>query len=172
MSYNNNHRWYAYAVIASIFTITGCLAKLPGYDHGVPGRAGNRYTDLRSADTVKAILYDQLDNWRGVRYRPGGLSKSGVDCSGLVYLTFQSKFGIKLPRTARRQVKFGKKISSRRLQPGDLVFFRTGWMGRHVGIYVDDRRFLHVSTKKGVQLSSLDDQYWRKRYWKSVRISQ
>ncbi len=96
----------------------------------------------------------------------------GLDCSGFVYLTYQSRFGMTLPRTTQRQAKFGRKISPRRLQPGDLVFFKTGWFDRHVGIYVEDRRFLHVSTKNGVQLSSLEDPYWRKRYWKAVRIIQ
>jgi cell wall-associated NlpC family hydrolase len=41
---------------------------------------------------------------------------------------------------------------------------------RHVGIYLEDGKFLHASTEKGVMLSNLDDQYWARTYWKSVRV--
>jgi cell wall-associated NlpC family hydrolase len=65
----------------------------------------------------------------------------------------------------------GKKVSQNNLKPGDLVFFKTGLFSRHVGIYLDKRKFLHASTSVGVTISSLDNQYWKKNYWKSVRIS-
>jgi len=56
------------------------------------------------------------------------------------------------------------------LRAGDLVFFNTEFKGRHVGIYLEEGRFLHVSTKRGVMISSLGEDYWRERYWQSRRV--
>lgn len=126
--------------------------------------------DISNPDWVTDALYSQYNEWKNVRYRAGGLSKSGVDCSGFVYLTFDSEFDIRLPRSSREQVNIGREVSQRDLVPGDLVFFRTGKVQRHVGIYLEDRKFLHSSTEKGVMISSLDDRYWSRAYWKSMRV--
>jgi len=126
--------------------------------------------DLRDTAVVIRRLNDQYREWKSVKYRLGGLTRKGVDCSGFVYLTYLSKFGIKVPKTTELQLKAGNQISQKRLSAGDLVFFRTGYSTRHVGIYLENRRFVHVSEKKGVMISSLDDAYWSKKYWKSIRI--
>lgn len=126
--------------------------------------------NLSNPSWVKEILYEQYGAWKSVKYKSGGLSKAGVDCSGLVYLTYDSRFSIKLPRSTDEQIHAGIEIPQRDLVPGDLVFFKTGKSIRHVGIYIEDRKFLHASTEKGVMISSLDDQYWAKTYWKSVRV--
>jgi cell wall-associated NlpC family hydrolase len=145
----------------AIFLLAGCMAVLPDPDEE---------THLENDESVKSILIAQLREWQGVRYKTGELSKSRIDCSGFVYLTYRHHFGMELPRTARGQSKSGRKVSLNQLQPGDLVFFKTGWFDRHVGIYTEDRRFVHISTKKGVILSSMEDPYWTKRYWKAVRV--
>ena len=121
-------------------------------------------------DNVRATLMSQYDEWKNVRYRAGGTSKRGVDCSGFVFLTFYDEFGIKLPRSTREQVHAGRSIAQRDLVPGDLVFFKTGKTMRHVGIYLEGRKFLHASTERGVMISSLDDRYWSRAYWTSVRV--
>lgn len=126
--------------------------------------------DLNNPRWVKQILYAQYNEWKTVKYKPGGLSKGGVDCSGLVYLTFDARLGIKLPRSTDAQVNTGPTIATRDLVPGDLVFFKTGKNTRHVGIYIEDGKFLHASTEKGVMISRLDDEYWARTYWKSIRI--
>lgn len=132
--------------------------------------AEQQHLDLTNQKRVKEILYAQYGEWRSVKYKGGGLSKNGVDCSGFVYLTFDSRFSIKLPRSTDEQVNAGAEIPQSKLVPGDLVFFKTGKTLRHVGIYIEDRKFLHASTEKGVMISSLDDQYWSRAYWKSVRV--
>ncbi|MGB0910201.1 MAG: NlpC/P60 family protein, partial [Nitrospirales bacterium] len=126
---------------------------------------------LSNIDAVKRLLYAQLKEWKAVRYDYGGLSKNGVDCSGFVYLTFLENFGVALPRTAVEQSNLGSPITQRQLLPGDLVFFKTGRVTRHVGIFVEDRQFLHASKSRGVMLSNLDDVYWSKKYWKAKRIN-
>ncbi len=115
-------------------------------------------------------LYHQHEEWQGVRYKLGGLNKNGVDCSGLVYLTYKSKLGIHLPRTAQQQSKLGQEIYRHELKAGDLVFFRTGPTSKHVGIYLENKKFLHASQSKGVIISHLDNTYWKAKYWKSIRI--
>ncbi|WLQ12720.1 NlpC/P60 family protein [Hahella aquimaris] len=120
---------------------------------------------------VAAALYDQYDEWRGVDYRYGGLDKSGVDCSGLVYLTFQERFDAKLPRTTKGLAQKGRQVSRKELQPGDLVFFKpSGWKGLHVGIYVENNRFLHASTSNGVELAYLHNGYWADHFWQARRV--
>lgn len=119
---------------------------------------------------ARSILYAQYQEWRSVRYRSGGLTKGGIDCSGFVYVTFRDRFGIALPRSSDEQVVLGRKIDETELRTGDLVFFRTGRNDRHVGIFLEDRKFLHASTLKGVMISSLDDVYWSKEYWRAVSL--
>lgn len=142
-----------------------------GYLQGCGGFAGRgSATDRAGSDSVRSALYSQYGEWRGTKYRLGGMSKQGVDCSGFVYLTYRSRFGITLPRTTRHQSNQGVAVSPRALRPGDLVFFKTGPNKRHVGIYVEDRKFLHASSSKGVMLSSLDNKYWTNAYWTARRI--
>jgi len=127
-------------------------------------------SDITNPDWAEQTLYSQYNEWKTVRYRAGGMSKHGVDCSGFVYLTFNTRFDIHLPRSTSEQVRVGHEIPQRDLVAGDLVFFRTGKVQRHVGIYLEDRKFLHASTERGVMISSLDDRYWSRAYWKSMRV--
>lgn len=119
---------------------------------------------------IRQALYSQYKDWQGVRYQPGGLSRAGIDCSGFVHLTFRSKLGLDLPRTSEMQARLGNEIKKDELRVGDLIFFRTGKISNHVGIYLEKNRFLHASQKKGVTISSLDNVYWKSSYWKSVRL--
>lgn len=119
---------------------------------------------------IKGKLYEQFQEWQGVRYRLGGLSKHGIDCSGFVYVTYKSRLGMKLPRTTKQQSKLGTEINKNNLKTGDLVFFKTGMFTKHVGIYLEKNKFLHASISQGVTISRLDNVYWKSSYWKSVRI--
>lgn len=121
-------------------------------------------------EDIRAQLYEQLKEWHAVRYKLGGQSKKGIDCSGFVQLTYRDRFGVDLPRDTSQQARVGESIDKTELQPGDLVFFHVNRRTRHVGIYVEDGKFLHASSKKGVTLSRLDDRYWKPRYWKAVRL--
>jgi len=119
---------------------------------------------------VRSRLLQQLIEWQGVPHRDGGLSKSGVDCSGFVYLTFAEEFGVRLPRTTARQVQQGIVVAQQDLIAGDLVFFQTGIKQRHVGIYVGNNQFIHTSSSRGVMSSRLDNPYWQDAYWHSRRV--
>ena len=126
--------------------------------------------DLNNSSAVKNKLYAQYKNWKGVKYKMGGLGKSGIDCSGFVYRTFRSQLGVNIPRTTKLQSSTGKQITKNKLKPGDLVFFKTATKVRHVGIYLENNNFLHASTSKGVMISKLNNIYWKSKYWKAHRL--
>lgn len=130
------------------------------------------HSDL--SDPIMAIsrLSEHQHEWKGTRYRLGGNSKSGIDCSGFMQITFRDLFGIDLPRTTKDQAKEGERISKSELRTGDLVFFNTGRgpNGKHVGVYVKNGQFLHASTKGGVIYSDLDSPYWSKAFWQARRL--
>ena len=125
---------------------------------------------LSNTPAVTRQLYAQHEEWQGTRYRMGGLSKQGVDCSGFVYTTFLQRLGLEIPRSTELQASLGREIRRSDLRAGDLVFFKTGSKDRHVGIYVEQGKFLHASTSKGVIISQLDNVYWNSSFWKAVRI--
>jgi lipoprotein Spr/probable lipoprotein NlpC len=126
--------------------------------------------DINNPAEVKAQLLKQLDEWQGVPYRYGGLTKQGVDCSGFTHVTFAEQFGINLPRTTGSQALKGVVVEQSELLPGDLVFFNTGYKQRHLGVYVGDKQFIHASSSRGVMMSRLDNPYWQDAYWHSRRV--
>lgn len=127
----------------------------------------NNYITKR--DALNNELYDFYSQWEGVRYKLGGESKKGIDCSGFIQKMFKEKFALEIPRTTLEQANMGKQIKKNELEIGDLVFFKTG-KTKHVGIYVENGKFMHASTKIGVTISDLDNDYFIRNYWKAQRI--
>lgn len=119
---------------------------------------------------VKNRLIQQYNDWRGVPYRNGGQSRQGIDCSAFVQLTFKEQLHLNLPRTTTQQAASGRQVSTSGLRPGDLVLFKTGWGDHHIGIYLEENDFMHVSTTRGVMVSSISEPYWRKRFWQARRV--
>ena len=108
-------------------------------------------------------LYNAVDEWMGTRYRLGGTTKDGIDCSAFVQILYVSQFGIDLPRTAREQYDATQRISRTDLKEGDLVFFNTQGGVSHVGIYLQNNKFVHASSG-GVSISDLFEPYWERRF--------
>ena len=99
----------------------------------------------------------------GVKYRYGGATPKGFDCSGLAYFAYK-RAGLAIPRTASAQIRAAKSIDLSQASPGDLLFFDTSWNRRHVAIYLGGRRFVHAPSKgKSVSIGSLDDGYFLPR---------
>ena len=102
-------------------------------------------------------------------YRYGGLDRRGLDCSGLVFVSFRDALGISVPRNAEGLYAWTEKIQIEKAQPGDLLFFKTTGNGKisHVGIFVGGRRFIHAASEgpsTGVIYSTLDERYWSRTY--------
>lgn len=114
-------------------------------------------------------LYSFYNKWEGVKYKLGGESRSGIDCSAFIRKTFSEQLNLELPRTTALQSQVGKEINKNELETGDLVFFHTG-KTKHVGVYIEDGKFMHASTKIGVTISDLNNSYFSKNYWKAQRI--
>ena len=106
-------------------------------------------------------------------YKYGGNSKNGIDCSAFTQAIFQNTFSVELLRSARDQFTQGRVIDDREgLKFGDLIFFNTRRRVRpgHVGIYIGDNLFSHSSSKNGVIVSSLDMDYYSKRFMGGRRL--
>lgn len=108
---------------------------------------------------------------RGARYRRGGTSRGGFDCSGFTRYVF-AKYGISLPHSSAAQAKLGTPVSRGELAEGDLVFFQTYRAGvSHVGIYIGDNKFVHASTPRGgVRVDALSHSYYASRYRGARRV--
>lgn len=117
--------------------------------------------DVESLKNVS--LLDFIDNWFGTRYRLGGDTKRGIDCSALTSSLLLAVYGFSVPRTAREQYETTEHIDKDELKEGDLVFFNTRGGVSHVGVYLDNNYFFQASSH-GVTISSLDDHYYTKRF--------
>jgi cell wall-associated NlpC family hydrolase len=108
----------------------------------------------------------------GTRYRYGGATPDGFDCSGLVFYAHR-KLGLAVPRTSRDQAKKAEEVKPRKLRRGDLVFFKIDSRKvNHVGIYIGKHQFVHApGAGKPVTVNSLDDEFYADtfasagRYW-------
>jgi cell wall-associated NlpC family hydrolase len=128
-------------------------------------------TDMNFLDQLVSAASDNI----GSRYRTGGTSKSGFDCSGLMVSTFGG-FDIKLPRSSIEMASFGSVISTEQAQKGDLIFFKTNGRRRinHVGMVVDvtdgEIKFIHSSNHGGVIISSIKENYYSKSFAQVNRV--
>lgn len=101
-------------------------------------------------------LYRFITDWTGVKYKLGGLDKSGIDCSGFALLLEKDIYGWSLPRRSRDQAETIREKDQDQLKEGDLIFFSFG--GRevdHVGVYLNNNYFVHASTTRGVVVDDL-----------------
>jgi cell wall-associated NlpC family hydrolase len=123
---------------------------------------------------VRQLINSASDNL-GVSYRGGGTSKSGFDCSGLMYTTFKN-FDITLPRSSHEMAQVGRKLDQNEIKKGDLIFFKTNGKSRinHVGMVVeindDEIKFIHSSTQSGVIISSTKEPYYKRTFTQVNRI--
>lgn len=130
-----------------------------------------------SADSVtKAeFLIAKASENIGTRYRGGGTTKDGFDCSGLVFSTFKN-IEMTLPRSSREMAGYGNAIDRAQAQKGDLIFFTTNGRGtiNHVGLITevleDEIKFIHSSVRAGVIISSTKEPYYTKRFVQVNRV--
>jgi cell wall-associated NlpC family hydrolase len=130
-------------------------------------------TSFKENIYTKKII-SKARNYTGVPYKSGGNDEKGLDCSGLLCISF-NEIGIKLPRISWQQAEYFPAINLRNIQKGDLVFFATVNKNvSHAGIVTevktdDDIRFIHASLSKGVIEDNMMANYWKSRFVKVCR---
>ena len=126
--------------------------------------------------TLANSVVNNAISFEGVRYKYGGTTKKGMDCSGLIYTAFQ-KEDIRIPRVSREMAKNGQRIKLKDVGKGDLIFFKTNKSSNdinHVGLVTSkakgDVRFIHATSSKGVITSSLSELYWKSAFVEARRV--
>lgn len=151
--------------VRNVFLLLVGFVLLTGCSAGRKSRTSRIETVIQTART-----------YTGTPYRYGGMNRTGMDCSGLLVVSFQAA-GIAIPRTSREQSKFGKKVGMEELRPGDLVFFAAKKRRRkvsHAGLVTEVRgnrsvKFIHSSTSLGVVESEFYTDYYRSIFVRARR---
>lgn len=135
----------------------------------------SKSAESRAYCYITEQLLNVANDYRGVRYRWGGMSRNGMDCSGFVKTAFD-QFSIGLPRTSREMASRGEKISKSEAKPGDLIFFKNGGSRviNHVGIIIevneDEIKFIHSATSSGVSINSTKEPYYSRGFVQINRV--
>lgn len=151
----------------------GCASSYSTQGVKYSGKNAKKYTPLpiRVHEEKLVKLLESINSLFGIEYRYGGESVSGFDCSGFVQFIYQDAFSARIPRTSGELSEIGRKIPRKKLKRGDLVFFRLkGRQIDHVGIYLERNLFAHASSSKGITMGNLDNNYYKKRFAKAVRL--
>ncbi len=111
------------------------------------------------------LLYQFIKEWYAAPYKYGGKTKLGIDCSGFSSVLYQAVFKKQLSASSKNQYNDCKKTNKQNLKEGDLVFFNTnGKDVSHVGVYLQNNKFVHASTSKGVIINDLNEAYYKKYF--------
>lgn len=122
---------------------------------------------------IDSNLLSFIKEWKGTPYVLGGITKKGIDCSGLNKKLYQTVYNIKLPEVCYKQWNVTSRVNRDSLVPGDLIFFRStrspsGW---HCGCYLGDSMFFHAPQRGDVvKISSLEEEKYKKSYKGAGRI--
>ncbi|TDG35714.1 NlpC/P60 family protein [Pedobacter changchengzhani] len=168
MNKNLSNNTYLFYLIAILLCLSSCGARK--YTVKSDTKAA------KAADAMSALkskqLYRFITDWTGVKYRFGGMDKSGIDCSGFVYLLEKEIYGKTLPRISRDQANAIRTKNLANLNEGDLIFFSFGGKDvDHVGVYLNDGFFVHASTTRGVIVDDLTLPAYQKVMVKSGSIN-
>ncbi|MFN8256658.1 MAG: NlpC/P60 family protein [Bacteroidales bacterium] len=117
-------------------------------------------------------LIKSVSEWQGTPYKYAScIKQKGTDCSGFVTSVYLEVYGKKLQRSSADMVKDVDFIDRDKMQAGDLLFFKiNGKKISHVGIYIADNKFIHASTQSGVVVNDLDQDYYKKTFYRAGRV--
>ncbi|RZK73379.1 MAG: hydrolase [Pedobacter sp.] len=139
-------------IIAIVIGFSSCSSRRPRVNtNASAAKIASTMANLKSKQ-----LYRFITDWTGVKYRLGGLDKSGIDCSGFALLLKKDIYGVSIPRRSRDQAETIREKNIDQLKEGDLIFFSFGGGDvDHVGIYLNNNYFVHASTSRGVIVDDL-----------------
>ena len=129
----------------------------------------------KNATIADRIVANAL-KYKGVKYKFGGTTRRGMDCSGVIFVAFGQE-NFHLPRVSRDMAKKGEKIPINKVKKGDLLFFKTSKSNRninHVGLVISNNkgqiRFIHSTSSRGVIVSSISEKYWKRAFVKATNL--
>lgn len=161
-----NKRLLLLLLIVSFITFRYCSQRKETFNKNI----------LHSENSKITKLITIANSYKGISYRAGGTTKKGMDCSGLVNTSFK-QIGIQLPRSSSEISSKGKEINLNKVKQGDLLFFDIARLKggiNHVGlvisVYDGNIRFIHSTTSKGVIVSSMNENYWKKEFVIAKRV--
>ncbi len=129
--------------------------------------------NVNTDDISNISLYMLIDEWYGTAYKYGGCDKSGIDCSNFVNVLYQEIYKKSLKGSSASIFNQCRSISKNELQEGDLVFFKIeNNTISHIGLYLQNNKFVHATTKKGVMIDDLGTAYYTKYFYKAGRLKQ
>ena len=160
-------------LLVFLLSISGCGTEHPAARHS-PKKIEEKYSGILGINKENISdkkLYSFIDEWYGTPYKYGGKTKDGVDCSDFVTILMKNVYAKTVSPPCTKLFEMSVAISKNDLKEGDLVFFKIdGNKISHVGLYLQNDKFVHASTHKGVVISSLNDDYYKKYYFKGGRI--
>lgn len=128
------------------------------------------------APAIAQSIINNAEKYKGTRYKYGGTTKKGMDCSGLIYTAFKED-NVSIPRVSSAMAKTGDWIDLKKVRAGDLLFFATQKNNRtvnHVGLVSstngDVIEFIHSTSSKGVITSKLKERYWYFAFVQARRV--
>lgn len=165
-------------ILMLVLSIVSCSTRKQTVQHERFGKTEiarlSQQFGLRLTEKDNLRLYKACSGWLGVRYRTGGNSKQGVDCSGLVAIIYRQVYGKPIERNSAAILSRNcRPVGRSALREGDLVFFNTTGVGKiptHTGIYLRNNRFIHAGTSKGVIVSSLSEPYYVRAWLTGGRV--
>lgn len=126
---------------------------------------------VSESDIKNINLYQFISDWYGVPYKYAGKDKNGIDCSGLTSTLYAKVYDKKISPSTKVLIDEVKKIKASDLKEGDLVFFNiSSSKPTHVGVYLQNHKFVHASAKKGVIISDLNEPYYIKYFYSAGRV--
>ncbi|HVA99343.1 MAG TPA: C40 family peptidase [Bacteroidia bacterium] len=122
-------------------------------------------------DISNIALYRLIDKWYGVPYKFGGKTMAGIDCSDFVSVVFHDVYDKNISGTAASMYEQCKKISTKNLREGDLIFFKIGTKNiSHIAIYLQNNKFVHATVHRGIMIDDLNESYYKKYYFACGRF--
>ena len=180
MTINYKHNTFLHSLVISIFLFltTSCRSTKEATIKEKPDEKivelKAKYAHVLGTSTgqiTNVKLYQFIDEWYGTPYKYAGKTKEGVDCSDFTAILCETVYNKKVEVPASKIYSMTQAIDLKDIQEGDLVFFKIESSKiSHVGIYLQNNKFIHASTKKGVIINDLNEAYYKKYFHKAGRL--
>ena len=158
----------------SLLSCAGCATSHRSTSSTHSGTLEERYAQLLRVDReaiANKKLYSFIDEWYGVPYQYAGKTKKGVDCSGLTSILLKEVYIKNISGSSESIYDQCEHITKGELKEGDLVFFKINTKDvSHIGVYLQNNKFVHATTKAGVMIDDLDEDYYKKYFEGAGRV--